>query len=241
MQLTVTFGTTRSPTDYIKHTLARRLASYLYTSSLRAHLIRELLNQKPNQHKLVFEELAVINGHDEPRRLRLPVPHGSRRRGRRRTIESDAASLDDAAARVRAPFPVLCLRQGVRVAPSARRAQGQPPKADGRASPKRTGAVRRRRRVFGNDAGQRAGEAQVLGVPPKILDGAGARRAQEVPLLGRAVRVTLGLRVSVFKPQRFVSQPDAGDDHWCDKVGRGGGAESLVDQEEADVGSFFGA
>lgn len=186
----------------------------------------------------------IDHGAHHPRRLRLPVPDGARRRHRpRRTSKRGTANLDTAAARRRAhaPLPVLRLRQGVRVAPSTRRPQGQPPEADGRAY---AGAVRWRRYcvVFSNDDDlcRRPGEAQVHRVSPELLDGAGARRAQEVPLLGRAVSVTHGLRVRVVEPQRSRSQLDACAG--CEKVGGGGGgAESLADQEEAAVvGSFLG-
>jgi hypothetical protein len=73
---------------------------------------------------------------------------------------------------------VLCLWQGVCVAPSTRRqAQGQPPEAD---------VVRWTCVVFGNDVTQRAGEARTdgLSVLPELLNRAGARQAQRGAITG---------------------------------------------------------
>jgi hypothetical protein len=101
------------------------------------------------------------------------------------------------ASSLRAPLPVLRLRQGVPVSPSAGRAQGQPPDAGGGGGG--CAAPARKRVVGGRNDGfldhVRRRQAQVLRVPPELRNGAGARWAQEVPLLGRAVSVANGVGV----------------------------------------------
>lgn len=157
------------------------------------------------------------------------------------------AVVDGAASSLRAPVPVLRLQQGVPVSPSAGRAQGQPPETDrgACAAPASRRVVGGRNDGFLDHVGRR--QAQVLGVPPEFRDGAGARRTQEVPLLGRPVGVVNGVDGHGFRVVRegFRPQPDSGggEGHrFHAKVGRGGGGtEPFADQEAAPLSSFLGA